>query len=58
MIGIIKLKIQKKGINQKIDKLAKMALKRTKPAQPNLRRIPARIMEPKVGASTWAIGSQ
>lgn len=32
--------------------------KRIKPNPPNLSRIPAKIIEPKVGASTWAIGNQ
>lgn len=30
---------------------------RNKPYPPNLRRIPARIMDPATGASTWAFGS-
>jgi len=31
---------------------------RISPTPPNLRRIPAKIMDPKVGASTWATGNQ
>jgi len=33
-------------------------LTRKNPYPPNLSRIPARITEPAVGASTWAFGSQ
>jgi len=32
--------------------------KRRRPTPPSLRRTPARIIDPNVGASTWAIGSQ
>ena len=31
---------------------------RIRPYPPNLRRIAAKIMEPAMGASTWALGSQ
>jgi len=37
---------------------AKNILIRIIPYPPNLRRTPARIMEPPTGASTWALGSQ
>src|SRR6516164_1073264 len=32
--------------------------KRIKPSPPSFRRMPARMTEPAVGASTWASGSQ
>lgn len=31
--------------------------RRIKPYPPNLRRSPARIIDPAIGASTWALGS-
>lgn len=32
--------------------------KRKRPTPPSFKRTPAKIIDPKVGASTWAIGNQ
>jgi len=40
------------------ESMFRIFINRTKPTPPNFKRIPAKIIEPNVGASTCAIGSQ
>ena len=50
---------REKIISDISNKGLKIILLKTKiPIPPNFRRTPARIIEPNVGASTWALGSQ
>jgi hypothetical protein len=38
--------------------VSKKGRNRRRPTPPNFSRTPAKIIDPNVGASTWAIGSQ
>lgn len=51
---ILKIKI---GVDKWYDIKKKFEYSRNNPYLPSLRRIPARIIEPETGASTWALGS-
>jgi hypothetical protein len=51
-------KIKYLSINDLINIISIKRIKRYKPTPPNFKRILAKITDPKVGASTWAIGSQ
>lgn len=47
-----------RGVVDKVVGWEKIEEKRISPYPPSLRRIAASIIDPAIGASTWALGSQ
>lgn len=57
MVKIPNIAITIKMIVLEIDASGKSIERRMMPYPPSLRRVPARTIEPAIGASTWALGS-